>query len=83
MADEVTRDFAYGELDPLVRTCRLMPWQPADISHISAEVSEPPIGYFEVNRLTAVISLLFGCVLQCGDAVNDKFWKSRNEEHLG
>uniref|UniRef100_A0A8C4X0P8 Tubulin tyrosine ligase-like family, member 12 n=1 Tax=Eptatretus burgeri TaxID=7764 RepID=A0A8C4X0P8_EPTBU len=45
--DEVTRDFAYGELDPLVRTCRLMPWQPADISHISAEVSEPPIGYFE------------------------------------
>uniref|UniRef100_UPI00358EB51E tubulin--tyrosine ligase-like protein 12 isoform X2 n=1 Tax=Myxine glutinosa TaxID=7769 RepID=UPI00358EB51E len=45
--DEVTRDFTYGELDPLVRTCRLLPWQPADISHISADVSEPSIDYFE------------------------------------
>uniref|UniRef100_A0A8C7Y1L2 Tubulin tyrosine ligase-like family, member 12 n=1 Tax=Oryzias sinensis TaxID=183150 RepID=A0A8C7Y1L2_9TELE len=26
--DEVTRDFSYGETDPLLRRCRLLPWKP-------------------------------------------------------
>ncbi|XP_032804901.2 tubulin--tyrosine ligase-like protein 12 isoform X1 [Petromyzon marinus] len=46
--DEVTRDFAYGERDPLVRTCRLLPWRWADLTHVPTHVLVPPPRSFEV-----------------------------------
>uniref|UniRef100_A0AAY4D584 Tubulin--tyrosine ligase-like protein 12 SET-like domain-containing protein n=1 Tax=Denticeps clupeoides TaxID=299321 RepID=A0AAY4D584_9TELE len=45
--DEVTRDFAYGESDPLLRQCRLLPWRPADLLAFGVAVSEVPDLYFE------------------------------------
>lgn len=48
-ADEVTRDYAYGETDPLVRRCRLIPWIPADLGEVSSATSEPPDSYYEVR----------------------------------
>nr|XP_021524349.1 tubulin--tyrosine ligase-like protein 12 [Aotus nancymaae] len=34
--EEVTRDFAYGETDPLMRKCMLLPWAPADMLDLSS-----------------------------------------------
>lgn len=48
-ADEVTRDYAYGETDPLVRRCRLIPWIPTDLEEVSSATSEPPDSYYEVR----------------------------------
>ncbi|XP_076861408.1 tubulin--tyrosine ligase-like protein 12 [Brachyhypopomus gauderio] len=45
--DEVTRDYTYGESDPLVRKCRLLPWQPADLEAVIDETPEPPDVYYE------------------------------------
>lgn len=45
--DEVTRDYAYGERDPLVRRCRLLPWIPTDLRGISSVTAEPPDSYYE------------------------------------
>nr|XP_057922279.1 tubulin--tyrosine ligase-like protein 12 isoform X1 [Doryrhamphus excisus] len=45
--DEVTRDFAYGESNPLVRQCRLLPWIPADLRELSGRTTEPPDSYYE------------------------------------
>lgn len=45
--EEVTWDHAHGEQNPLVRQCRLLPWQPADFKGIDASVSEPPEEYFK------------------------------------
>uniref|UniRef100_A0A6Q2Z211 Tubulin--tyrosine ligase-like protein 12 SET-like domain-containing protein n=1 Tax=Esox lucius TaxID=8010 RepID=A0A6Q2Z211_ESOLU len=39
--EEVTRDYAYGESDPLVRRCRLLPWVPADLEGVSSLTAEP------------------------------------------
>uniref|UniRef100_A0A8C6UD46 Tubulin tyrosine ligase-like family, member 12 n=1 Tax=Neogobius melanostomus TaxID=47308 RepID=A0A8C6UD46_9GOBI len=44
--DEVTRDYAYGEADPLIRKCRLLPWKPADLDDVSSETSEPSDEYY-------------------------------------
>lgn len=45
--DEVTRDFAYGETDPLVRRCRLLPWLPEELDAVSDDVQEPSDLYYE------------------------------------
>ncbi|KAM4614805.1 tubulin--tyrosine ligase-like protein 12 [Polymixia lowei] len=45
--DEVTRDYAYGEPDPLVRRCRLLPWVPADLEGVSTATPEPSDLYYE------------------------------------
>uniref|UniRef100_A0A673BMI9 Tubulin--tyrosine ligase-like protein 12 SET-like domain-containing protein n=1 Tax=Sphaeramia orbicularis TaxID=375764 RepID=A0A673BMI9_9TELE len=45
--DEVTRDYAYGETDPLVRKCRLLPWIPAQLDGVRSVTSEPPDLYYE------------------------------------
>ncbi|KAL6460293.1 hypothetical protein MHYP_G00320520 [Metynnis hypsauchen] len=45
--DEVTRDYAYGEADSLVRKCRLLPWLPADLEGLSDETPEPTDLYYE------------------------------------
>uniref|UniRef100_H0UXV8 Tubulin tyrosine ligase like 12 n=1 Tax=Cavia porcellus TaxID=10141 RepID=H0UXV8_CAVPO len=46
--EEVTRDFAYGEADPLIRKCMLLPWAPADMQDLSASTPEPPAEYYQV-----------------------------------
>ncbi|KAM9328135.1 tubulin--tyrosine ligase-like protein 12 isoform 2-T2 [Pholidichthys leucotaenia] len=45
--DEVTRDYAYGETDPLVRRCQLLPWIPADLEGVDSTVAEPPDSFYE------------------------------------
>lgn len=45
--DEVTRDYTYGEPDPLVRRCRLLPWIPDDLEGVSSVTTEPPDRYYE------------------------------------
>ncbi|XP_054656154.1 tubulin--tyrosine ligase-like protein 12 isoform X1 [Dunckerocampus dactyliophorus] len=45
--DEVTRDFAYGESNPLIRQCRLLPWIPADLEELCGRTPEPPDSYYE------------------------------------
>ncbi|XP_057711578.1 tubulin--tyrosine ligase-like protein 12 [Corythoichthys intestinalis] len=45
--DEITRDFAYGETDHLVRQCRLLPWTPADLQAVCPKTTEPPDSYYE------------------------------------
>ncbi|KAK7129723.1 hypothetical protein R3I93_019386 [Phoxinus phoxinus] len=45
--DEVTRDFAYGEADALVRRCRLLPWLPDDLEAVSDDIREPSDLYYE------------------------------------
>lgn len=47
-AEEVTRDFAYGETDPLIRKCMLLPWVPADLSDLSSSTPEPPDQHYQV-----------------------------------
>ncbi|KAF7664143.1 hypothetical protein LDENG_00188030 [Lucifuga dentata] len=45
--DEVTRDYAYGERDPLMRRCRLLPWIPTDLQGVSSVTTEPSDSYYE------------------------------------
>uniref|UniRef100_A0A4W5NMQ5 Tubulin tyrosine ligase-like family, member 12 n=1 Tax=Hucho hucho TaxID=62062 RepID=A0A4W5NMQ5_9TELE len=45
--EEVTRDYAYGESNPLVRRCRLLPWIPADLEGVSTLTPEPSDLYYE------------------------------------
>ncbi|XP_048829046.1 tubulin--tyrosine ligase-like protein 12 isoform X1 [Brienomyrus brachyistius] len=45
--DEVTRDYAYGESDPLIRKCRLLPWEPSDLRSVSSTTPEPSDIYYE------------------------------------
>uniref|UniRef100_A0A8C5H6E1 Tubulin--tyrosine ligase-like protein 12 SET-like domain-containing protein n=1 Tax=Gouania willdenowi TaxID=441366 RepID=A0A8C5H6E1_GOUWI len=45
--DEVTRDYAYGETDSLVRRCRLLPWIPDELEGVSDTTAEPPDTYYE------------------------------------
>ncbi|MBN3312321.1 TTL12 protein, partial [Atractosteus spatula] len=47
IGDEVTRDYAYGETDPVIRKCRLLPWEPADLRNISSSTAEFPDLYYE------------------------------------
>uniref|UniRef100_A0A9W3GCW1 Tubulin--tyrosine ligase-like protein 12 n=1 Tax=Camelus bactrianus TaxID=9837 RepID=A0A9W3GCW1_CAMBA len=45
--EEVTRDFAYGEADPLIRRCMLLPWAPADLLDLSSSTPEPPAEHYQ------------------------------------
>ncbi|XP_076152731.1 tubulin--tyrosine ligase-like protein 12 [Alosa pseudoharengus] len=45
--DEVTRDYAYGETNNLIRECRLLPWVPSDLEGVGSCTPEPPNLYFE------------------------------------
>uniref|UniRef100_A0A8C0SHF7 Tubulin--tyrosine ligase-like protein 12 SET-like domain-containing protein n=1 Tax=Canis lupus familiaris TaxID=9615 RepID=A0A8C0SHF7_CANLF len=45
--EEVTRDFAYGEADPLIRKCMLLPWVPADMLDFSSSTPEPPDEHYQ------------------------------------
>ncbi|KAK2858673.1 hypothetical protein Q5P01_003293 [Channa striata] len=45
--DEVTRDYTYGETNPLLRQCRLLPWIPADLEGVSDAITEAPDSYYE------------------------------------
>ncbi|XP_069345375.1 tubulin--tyrosine ligase-like protein 12 [Eulemur rufifrons] len=45
--EEVTRDFAYGEADPLIRRCMLLPWAPADLQDLSSSTPEPPAEHYQ------------------------------------
>ncbi|XP_069759518.1 tubulin--tyrosine ligase-like protein 12 [Narcine bancroftii] len=45
--EEVTWDHAYGEQDPLIRKCRLYPWQPSDLREVDSNRCEPPEDYFK------------------------------------
>lgn len=45
--DEVTRDYAYGETNPLIRRCRLLPWIHDDLKEVSSAVTEPADSYYE------------------------------------
>ncbi|GCB68565.1 hypothetical protein scyTo_0000909 [Scyliorhinus torazame] len=44
--EEVTWDHAHGEQNPLIRKCRLLPWEPADLREVNASISEPPEDYY-------------------------------------
>ncbi|KAB0392964.1 hypothetical protein E2I00_002904, partial [Balaenoptera physalus] len=45
--EEVTRDFAYGEADPLIRRCVLLPWAPADLRDLSSSTPEPSDEHYQ------------------------------------
>ncbi|XP_036617053.1 tubulin--tyrosine ligase-like protein 12 [Trichosurus vulpecula] len=45
--EEVTRDFAYGEMDQLIRKCVLLPWVPADVLDISSSTPEPSEEHYQ------------------------------------
>ncbi|XP_054997775.1 tubulin--tyrosine ligase-like protein 12 isoform X2 [Sorex araneus] len=45
--EEVTRDYAYGETDPLIRKCMLLPWFPADLQDVSCHTPEPPDQHYQ------------------------------------
>uniref|UniRef100_A0A674NQD6 Tubulin tyrosine ligase-like family, member 12 n=1 Tax=Takifugu rubripes TaxID=31033 RepID=A0A674NQD6_TAKRU len=45
--DEVTRDYTYGETNPLVKRCRLLPWIPGDLEEVNIVTTEPPDAYYE------------------------------------
>ncbi|XP_018408938.1 PREDICTED: tubulin--tyrosine ligase-like protein 12 [Nanorana parkeri] len=45
--EEVSRDYAYGETDPLRRSCLLLPWQPEDLSHINYQTPEPAETHYQ------------------------------------
>lgn len=59
-AEEVTRDFAYGEADPLVRRCMLLPWAPTDLLDVSSHTPEPPADHYQVGLpgLPPLVSIL-------------------------
>ncbi|XP_016413160.1 tubulin--tyrosine ligase-like protein 12 [Sinocyclocheilus rhinocerous] len=64
--DEVTRDFAYGETDSLVRRCRLLAWLPDDLEDVSDDVQEPSDLYYETilqeNKEKLPIDIQLYCV---------------------
>ncbi|KAG8438638.1 hypothetical protein GDO86_004993 [Hymenochirus boettgeri] len=45
--EEVTRDYTYGESEPLIRNCRLYPWCPVDLTHVHCDTPEPPDSHYE------------------------------------
>ena len=55
--DEVTRDYTYGETDPLVRQCRLLPWIPTDLEGVSSATTEPPDSFYEVKTIDVIQDL--------------------------
>lgn len=79
-ADEVTRDYAYGETDPLVRRCRLIPWIPADLGEVSSATSEPPDSYYEVSlvkkRLAFRLLVIFSTLKETVHNKNLRRWSN-------
>lgn len=59
--EEVVRDYAYGESDPLIRKCMLLPWVQADFSHVSCHTPEPSDAHYQdiltENRETLPLSI--------------------------
>ncbi|XP_053318735.1 tubulin--tyrosine ligase-like protein 12 [Spea bombifrons] len=45
--EEVSRDYTYGETDPLIRSSLLFPWRPVDLNHVSCHTPEPPDAYYQ------------------------------------
>uniref|UniRef100_UPI00398E36F9 tubulin--tyrosine ligase-like protein 12 isoform X1 n=2 Tax=Pristiophorus japonicus TaxID=55135 RepID=UPI00398E36F9 len=45
--EEVTWDHAHGEQNPLIRKCRLLPWEPADLRDVNSNISEPAEDYYK------------------------------------
>ncbi|XP_069484227.1 tubulin--tyrosine ligase-like protein 12 [Ambystoma mexicanum] len=45
--EEVVRDYAYGESDPLIRKCMLLPWVLADLSHVNCHTPEPSDEHYQ------------------------------------
>ncbi|NXT09798.1 TTL12 protein, partial [Prunella fulvescens] len=45
--DEVTRDYAYGETDRLIRKCVLLPWVPTELLDVSSSTPEPPDEHYQ------------------------------------
>ncbi|XP_040201761.1 tubulin--tyrosine ligase-like protein 12 [Rana temporaria] len=45
--EEVSRDYAYGESDPLIRNCLLLPWQPVALSHVDCKTPEPADTHYQ------------------------------------
>ncbi|KAM4748472.1 tubulin--tyrosine ligase-like protein 12 [Rhinophrynus dorsalis] len=45
--EEVSRDYAYGEADTMIRNCLLHPWQPTDLSDVSCHTPEPSDAYYQ------------------------------------
>ncbi|KAM9313185.1 tubulin--tyrosine ligase-like protein 12 [Gastrophryne carolinensis] len=45
--EEVSRDYAYGESDPLIRSCLLAPWYSVDLSHIDHQTPEPSETHYQ------------------------------------
>ncbi|CAI5773934.1 tubulin--tyrosine ligase 12 [Podarcis lilfordi] len=45
--EEVTRDFAYGETDRLIRRCRLLPWLPNDVLEVNSFTAEPSDDHYQ------------------------------------
>lgn len=46
--EEVTRDFAYGETDRLIRKCRLLPWLSGEVLDSNHITSEPSDDHYQV-----------------------------------
>lgn len=47
-ADEVTRDYAYGETDRLIRKCVLLPWVPNEVLDVNCFTPEPSDEHYQV-----------------------------------
>uniref|UniRef100_A0A8C5T015 Tubulin tyrosine ligase like 12 n=1 Tax=Laticauda laticaudata TaxID=8630 RepID=A0A8C5T015_LATLA len=45
--EEVTRDYAYGETDYLIRKCRLLPWRSNELLNISCFITEPSDDHYQ------------------------------------
>ncbi|KAI1238870.1 hypothetical protein IHE44_0011961 [Lamprotornis superbus] len=45
--DEVTRDYAHGETDRLIRKCVLLPWVPTEVLDVSCFTPEPPDEHYQ------------------------------------
>ncbi|XP_010144921.1 PREDICTED: tubulin--tyrosine ligase-like protein 12, partial [Eurypyga helias] len=45
--DEVTRDYAYGETDRLVRKCVLLPWVPTEVLDVNCFTPEPSDEHYQ------------------------------------
>lgn len=56
LTDELTRDYAYGEIDPLLRRCRLTPWIPAELEEVSDVITEPQDAYYEVRTIPTFVN---------------------------
>lgn len=73
-AEEVTRDFAYGEKDPLTRKCMLLPWFPADLQDISPSTPEPPDQHYQVGPPRWAWKLLECSRLPLGGGAGASSW---------